>query len=346
MINKSIQKERIYHIELLRIIACFFVIVNHTNSNIFLNRSPDLTWVISVTYFFVSKLAVPVFIMITGYVSLIKQDSYKKTLSKVFRMVIVLVVFSAFYYIYQALSGTRPCANIVDFFENLLAGTIITSFWYLYLYIGILLMMPFLQRFVKALDKKDFHVFFAISAIVFSIWPILVHYIPELNYTASFQIPLFNSYICMLFIGYYFRLYGEANQKKDWVFVGVFAISLLGNVVLTFGEYMTTQGADYLFYDNRTLVFIMLEAVSIFYFASYFKCSEKKGKIIRTIGECTFGIYLIADYVTIKTWFLYQNLCCNLHPVLAVVLWEVTIFSISFLIVWILKKIPGIKKLI
>lgn len=72
-------KSRETFLDLLRIIACFLVIVNHTNSVIFLGSSPDsLDWYVSLTYFFISKIAVPIFFMISGYLLLKKEDNYKK----------------------------------------------------------------------------------------------------------------------------------------------------------------------------------------------------------------------------------------------------------------------------
>ena len=77
--NEPEKKTKTAYLELLRIIACFFVIVNHTSSGIFLSRTPnDKTWWVSVTYFFACKVAVPIFLMISGTLMLGKIDDYKK----------------------------------------------------------------------------------------------------------------------------------------------------------------------------------------------------------------------------------------------------------------------------
>lgn len=65
------------HIEFLRIVAAFLVIVNHTNSRIFLARAPSATWFASVTYFFICKIAVPLFLMIMGALLLEKHDTHQ-----------------------------------------------------------------------------------------------------------------------------------------------------------------------------------------------------------------------------------------------------------------------------
>ena len=93
------------HIEVLRIVACFLVIVNHTNSYIFLNLTPGRTWLCSVAYFFTSKIAVPLFLFIMGGLLLGKEDSSKKTAQRFVRMLIVFVVASFCNYLYPTVNA-------------------------------------------------------------------------------------------------------------------------------------------------------------------------------------------------------------------------------------------------
>lgn len=67
------------YIEFLRIAAAFLVIVNHTNSGIFLSRTPSPTWLCSLTYFFICKIAVPLFMFIMGALLLGKDDTPKRS---------------------------------------------------------------------------------------------------------------------------------------------------------------------------------------------------------------------------------------------------------------------------
>lgn len=53
--NSKAKQEKIVYIEILRIIACFLVIVNHTNSKIFLNSQIGDRWFASITYFLYVK---------------------------------------------------------------------------------------------------------------------------------------------------------------------------------------------------------------------------------------------------------------------------------------------------
>jgi len=92
------KNNRIVYIELLRIVASFMVIVNHTISNLFLEWELSGTWFLSIVYFYLSKPAVPLFLMITGYNLLHRKDSYGKYGKRIGGILLVLVVVSTFYY--------------------------------------------------------------------------------------------------------------------------------------------------------------------------------------------------------------------------------------------------------
>ena len=72
--KNGIEKNGTYYmyLDILRIIACFLVIVNHTDSRVFLRTSPSETWFLGLTYFFICKAAVPLFLMISGVLLLRK----------------------------------------------------------------------------------------------------------------------------------------------------------------------------------------------------------------------------------------------------------------------------------
>ncbi|HCW0182064.1 TPA: acyltransferase family protein, partial [Citrobacter freundii] len=78
--------QRVIYIDLLKILAVFLVIVNHTNSSVFVSLQPSITWFSSLVYFFVSKVAVPVFIMATGVLMLGNVSSYSKSYLRIKRI--------------------------------------------------------------------------------------------------------------------------------------------------------------------------------------------------------------------------------------------------------------------
>ena len=70
--------ERIMYYDLLRIAACIFVVINHTIWFFDMyNKIPFSTWMVSNAIFFICKIAVPIFIMLSGALLLEREESYK-----------------------------------------------------------------------------------------------------------------------------------------------------------------------------------------------------------------------------------------------------------------------------
>lgn len=342
-------KSRKCFLDLLRIIACFLVIVNHTNSSIFLSATPqNLSWFVSLSYFFVSKIAVPIFFMISGYLMLNRCDSWKKTLDRLFRIAIVLLACSFIYATYRALNtgGDISVLHIVKEALTVYRKSPSNALWYLYAYLGILVMLPFLQKMAAAMSRTDYHIFFAVSGLYYSVLPILSHYFPKVIIYGEFRLPIFGAYIAMLLIGGYFSRF-EIKKSRAGFFIAamLFLIMLAFNVTATFFEYQKSS-SSYLFFDNRAFLPIVLQSVCVFYVFSFVKLPEKTSRAISFIGAHTFGIYLISDMTIDLLNPLYIKACAHMHPLIAVFLFEVCVFLIGFAVIALLKKLPVIKKVL
>lgn len=347
-IEASTEKKPIVWIELLRILACFLVIVNHTNSKIFLNAVPSLGWFVSLTYFFVSKIAVPLFVMISGYLLLGREDTYGKNYLRILRIIGAWLGGSLFYYLYYMRLGKVETFELDAFLTRIIGEPITASFWYLYMYLGLLLMLPFLQKMVKGMQKKDFHVFFAISFLVYGIWPVLVHYFPKLELASDFEAPLFAGYVVMLLLGYYIKTYTTATHRGKWIAGLVLGAAMAFNVIATYLEYtyVSQKKEVYLFLDNRTLFPIVLSAACVFYIAKDLKFGKRIGTLISVLAACSFGIFLLADYLIETFEFIYNFMCRYMSPLLAVLIQEVWVFGVGFVLVFLIRLIPGMKKVL
>ncbi|MBQ8893735.1 MAG: acyltransferase [Clostridia bacterium] len=341
-------KRNYIFIDLLRAIAAFCVIVNHTNSDIFLtNAPPSPRWFLSLAYFFFSKIAVPVFIMITGYLMLDKPISYRKTLFRALRIGAVILIFSVPYYIVQCCTGKIVDGGILHFLQTVFSSRITTAYWYLYQYLGILLMLPFIQKMAENFTRRDFYIFFAMGGLLNSVWPLLVHFFPALSYSKFFTLPGMSIYLMLLLIGLYFKRYPPHFPHIRAVYLCTVFLGVLLNVLLTWREFIVKNGTGYLFYDKRELFPILLPSVAVFGLCSTLSFRERPGRLITFLGSLTFGIYLMSDLLIDRFKFLYQKAVAGgLHPLLAVVLFELLVFAAGGAVTWLLKKIPLLKKLL
>lgn len=343
------EKPRYNFIDVLRVAACFLVIVNHTNSWIFTTTvpTPCPTWYASLTYFFISKIAVPIFIMISGYTLLDRIDSYKKVGQRVIRMVLALYIFSLLYYLGQWQLGDRVYIGVGDFLLSVFQYSQTNAFWYMYMYIGLLIMLPFLQKMVANLSKLDVQIFICLCLLITGIWPIVEHWFPMLTYSRMVDFALFDSFVGILMIGFYMKKYVTPSKKKLIASIITFVACVAFNVIMTRREYDITGGQNYLFYDDRVYLPIVLASASFFYMVSHLRVEGRFAKVMQVLGGCSFGIYLLADFFIGRLQWVWNLLCAKgMHQILAIILYEFLIFGIAFVITFILKKIPGIKKIV
>ncbi|NCB06144.1 MAG: hypothetical protein EOM69_11590, partial [Clostridia bacterium] len=215
-------RERSLYVDVLRVIACFLVIVNHTNSRVFQHSDPSQAiWYLSMGYYYLAKTAVPLFVMISGICLLGKDDSPRRALGRFLRMLAVTVLFSYLYYCYHHdwsfVYATSPRA----FLESLWDRPATDAFWYLYMYLGLLLCMPLMQRLVKALSKGWLGYFLLVSLGVLGAWPLAQHYFPSLKAPMFFDLPMFGLFLGLLAAGHYLRVYVKTTRR------GVLIASLL-----------------------------------------------------------------------------------------------------------------------
>ena len=350
-------RKRYAYLDFLRILAAFLVIVNHTNSIVFRSLTPsNTTWWISVAWYYVSKIAVPLFVMVSGACLLSRQDSYKKAAGRFLRILIALVLFSYGYYLvhlWETYWTWEKALDIPGFLASIWQHRITDSYWYLYFYLGLMVMLPFLQKLASAMKKRDLEVFLAISLTVFGIWPLVTHYVPALAFPEFFALPLFGIYIGLFFAGHYLHAYaGRLNRKFC---AAQFLLSVAGAVLLTRLEYARVAVGDtYLFMDSRTdpSLPIVLSAIAVMALArgGFEARGPLRGKASdrwAALGSCAFGIYLLQELVITETRHrVFDPLCSLMNPLLAALIWEAGVFLFTLAVAWGLKRIPLLKKLL
>lgn len=335
---------RYFYIDSLKVIAIFLVIVNHTNSSIFINQSPSLEWFSSVAYFYVSKVAVPVFIMCTGALLLSKVDSYKKHMSRVLRGVITLTIASfVYYYIGNGFNVTSE--NLNSFIHYFINKPTSNAMWYLYLYIGIVSVMPFLQRLSSCMTKRDTEILLFLSLIVPGLASVAGH-LMHLSLYERADFFIYSYPIGYLFLGYYINKYSEGYSIRCGVVLSLFLISTVISTALTYIQFNEGYSVS-LYWSFLGSLTIVIPSASIFYLFKRM-CDRvqvnSKTAIISTISLCTFGMYLFSDMVMILTGNYYTRLSTSLNPLLSCFIWQVSIFTLSFVASFMARKIPIVKR--
>lgn len=320
-------KEKTVYIDLLRIVACFFVIVIHTASQYWYDTSPlDFEWKVLNFYDCFSRCAVPIFFMISGALFLNKKEiSIKSLFKKNILHLINSYIFWVLFYI------------IVD------APTL--HFWFVPVMIGVYFLIPILYSFIQ--HKNCLHIRY--SLVIFVVFVILkntlmaVPYLPEAVYdllsSSSHKVFEYSGYFIL---GYWLSNLKTKCKKSTLLFVFVFnvicATVLSAMISNAFGKPMDNL---YGYFG----IFTFLEACCLFLFFKDIDISSDRAKtLINKVSGCTYGIYLLHIFVLnyLKNTFGLDVIIS--HPILSVPLLSLCVFVVSLLIILFLKKIPLFNK--
>lgn len=348
-------KKRVIWMDVMRLVCAFLVIVNHTNSPIYKMTTPaNGSWWLSILWYYISKIAVPIFVMISGACLLPRQDSYRKHGARILRMLIVLMVFSYGFFIYDAwvLYGIWPrITDLKAFFSMVWTARCGDAFWYLYFYIALIAMLPLFQRMAVTMKKVDYLYLIGMCWFFGAAWPLLTHYVPEAAITRYFDVPLFSIYVGLFFAGHFIHQ-SKPTTKKHMLWAALALIlSLAASVALTRLEYSFST-EKYWFMDDRMhpSATTTISAVSAVILARGFfrrEWSVRGREVLSVLAGCSFGIYLLEEVVIYLTRGpIYVPLCNYMPAFFAVLVWESAVFLISLVLTLVLKRIPLIKKLI
>ncbi|MDD3336003.1 MAG: acyltransferase [Eubacteriales bacterium] len=348
--------KRAPYLDFLRIAAAFLVIVTHTNSLVFKALTPaNGTWHLSVLWYYISKPAVPLFVMVSGACLLNKIDSYPKIARRFGRVLLAALAASYAYFLYDAwvYYGLWPrMADFGAFLAKVWQGEITDGFWYLAFYLGLMLTLPFWQRMAAQMQRTDYRYLMIVTFGVGAVWPLLAHYIPDAKLPEYFDLPMLSVYVGLLFAGQYIHRYGKADGKtaalSATVLVGCMALCLW----LTRLEFDRMDGLGaYWFMDDRAhpALLVALAAMALMSLAKVClrRVGSRSAKVWQTLGGCAFAIYLMQDLAIAQTkQRLFLPLCDRLPSLAAALIWEIAVFALCLALAYGLKKIPCLRKLL
>jgi len=347
---------RLVHLDLLRIVAIFLVVFNHTGNRgftLFVEKIGSPLYFPYMLFSIVCKVAVPLFFMISGALLLSKQESYQKLFFKrILRILIVLILISVPYYFW--LHRTEGL-GISNFFTYVYGNSASTSLWYLYSYIGLLLLLPFLRSMVKNLQSKDYVYLILGHIALVGVLPCLEFCLWKGNVTihTSFSATIFvTQNIFYAVVGYYLEhVFDETNYNRKTVLTGILlgigAIIVTG--LITYYQTVTVVNISLEQVEQFFECFICIPAIIIYLTVKYW-CSrihyQRFRVALAVLGEAVFGVYLIEKFARALTDCVYTILAPIAGSFVASLVWCAATIILSFLVVIPLKHIPGIKKIV
>lgn len=358
------------HLEILRIIACVLVFYNHTQAYSLYTASSGIEQIGYLALSSLTSINVPTFLMISGALLLGREESYHDVLRKrVVHMALVILVFEGAYCLLDYVKCTFTVvpyeAGVLTVAYRILGGRIDTlgPYWYLYAYLGFLLMLPFLQRGVRYLSEHDLRILVTILIACHIIYntaiPVLTiiyrmhggdaivlneHLNPVLSTSDVLFYPV---------MGYYLEHCVDVRNARPQHMLGCIAL-LVGCIALDswcICQHYAANGVWVESYFETTdyaltiLVYLLIKYLVIVQWPEIQDNRVRRG--LAFVGSLTFGIYLLGAFCKL---FLYNGfvelLGARLPQFWFSIAWIMTNMCVCGVATYLLKKVPGIRRLL
>lgn len=354
------QKRTKLHIEFMRIIAIFFVLYNHTNEAgytlYFFTDKPALKPFLMVLSN-LCVIAVPLFFMISGALLLSKEESYRDLyLKRVLRIIVAFLLSSFAYRLFYYVLWGAPM-NLIPTFLSLPFTWAYFSQWYIYSYLAFLIMLPLLRKMVKNMGARDFRYVLVAQLLIVGVLPMLVYRFSGGNMQI---LSYFNPTIIMTesivyaLMGYYLEHVVKKSTYENPLNI-IICLAASAVALFAIGEFvnykMSVLGTlDGNWLSDTQKMLAIIPTMSVYFIAKYvFDMHEFRDgtkKILRGLGGSVFGIFLIEGILREATFTVYQKLQPAVGVFPACILWLLFALAIGFLVIGLIRKIPGVNKII
>lgn len=356
MNNKNIQHD--ISADYIRALAIVCVVILHT-IGISLNKSSPaigINWWIAILIESVTKVAVPLFIMLSGYLILDKNkkynsssEFYKKRIKKIG---IPIIFWSIFYYLGFTIF-TGKSLSIMGFLYSFIFLNIYFHLYFLFIIAGLYIITPMLKAYLNSISNIEKRRLVILLFIYSIISTILVYSMPsKISFWSIFTV--FIPFVVYYLAGDYLRTF-NVTDKRCTLMTILYLIILTITVIIKYYAWNISMLLHNIwiinyFSDALNVNVVLLSLISFIFLLKskkIIKISSYKfiSKPMQKVSSYSFGIYIIHPiilYLLNKFFIINLN---NPIAVLFILLDCILIITISYFIVNFCSKIKHIKLL-
>ncbi len=363
--------ERVAWVDVLRILACFLVIVSHS-CDPFVgqfgdNHSEFLTGAFIGA---IARVSVPLFVMITGVLLLPIQmemtSFYKRRARRLLLPFLFWAIALPIIYYFYVNSGIEIISPNIVVEDYTLKGTLqklylfifnfnydITPLWYLYMLIGLYLFLPIISAWLIQASQRDIKIFLKIWVVSMCL-PYVQMLAPLLGYQGNYgnmgllgvcdwnpygMFYYFSGFLGYVVLAYYLKKYplSWSWNRTLWTAGLLFVIGY----IITAGGFIMTQEKFPGSYAHLEIIWyfsgINVSMMTVAVYLVVKKISFKPKAWLTKLSALTFGIYL-SHFIVVQ--FVYDMIYPHTPgvPVFAkIVLIAILTFALSWLLVWLMS---------
>lgn len=322
----------IFYLNVLRLLAIFFVVFLHTNSH-FLNNLTNLNTTKQIILIFfdsISRFCVPMFFLISGALLLDKKEKINVFYVKRLKKIILPFLFWCFFYYFWAQKSLTINWDILLSWLNLPYYHL----WFIHALLVVYLIVPFFKKFLKL--SFVFQIIFLLLLTITTL--VYFYYFPD---SKKFVISFFYS---LYFLWGYFLKKIQLKRKKVWIL-----LLLLIFTFQTFLFYQNFQITNWIenYYREYFSIFVFFASLIIFLLIkSYFKNFNKKSffnKLINYLQKSVFFVYFIHIFILEIFWILNFDVF-NIPLIIKIPFFSFFTLLISFGLIIFIKKFFNLAK--
>ena len=340
------------YLDAVRILAILLVLFIHSGSRgsyLYQKLAGSWTYWPALANGILCWAAVPLFFMASGALLLGREESFGALLRRFLRFFLVLLLCSALQYVYMN-DGDVSRLHLWYFLQVFYYNYLLDTYWFLYAYLGFLLSLPLLRRLAVSMGDRDFWYLLGVYALLKALGVFELLYWGG-AYTLNRSVVIFFAADCVCYplLGYWLHERVEEGAFTGRRLLLLTAASLAGlGLSCVLVHHANAIGAPEP--GNYYTTFLYLPVLTLFYALRLLFLrhppGERAAAVLRTLGGCSFGVYLFENIFKRLAEPVYTALAPRLGRLPACWLWIAASYLIGCAAVWLLKKIPGLRRLL
>ncbi|BCZ46178.1 hypothetical protein psyc5s11_22450 [Clostridium gelidum] len=348
-------KERNLQLDILKIMACFAVVVIHVTGIITFNMKSNYT--INHTLYYMAGFAVPIFFIVNGYFQLNKEKvNYTYVMKKIGNILIVVFVWNLIVFLLSRVVTNRFLTDLLlskkttNPFSMTLNSLIQRDyFWQFWFFGSIIIIYAVLPLLIKCFASNKRAIVITVIFIVCCLIVDSLSISRSLNKKPIIQIGVIQTLRLWTWFAYYL-LGGLLGKTKIREYIlnkisgklNIF-IFVLSSIIISVYQYNMAHkyyhaASIEFFYDN---IFDFIWVISLFFLIYNHKFKVNSGKFIGLVSDKIMGIYIVhVTVLNVSTHFYKFN-----TPITNILLIFI-VFGISLALTLIISKIPIVNRLI
>lgn len=321
------------YMDVLRLIAIFFVLYNHTGEKAayyFTGECSRVSYWLSSIMLQIMTVNTTIFFFLSGALLLPKDEPIKSVMKKrVLKYAIIILVFDIIQYGYNYFKKPIIGFDIKNIIKDIYSTHVISQYWFLHAYLAFLLILPLLRALTKNMTGAMFR-YLIIGYVLYNGLLPLVEYLCGMG-RISIGIPVFENIIMYPLCGYYMEYHSDDFKRNKFTLPLCNLASLISLTInLFYAQQRYKAGEQYAAFLGFSFVIAMVLYLDIKYLcekielkrvASGKKTETVLTKVLMAVGRGTIVVYLFEPQLREGFYFIYLLLQDKISWFFATILW-------------------------